>query len=93
MRHGKHWVEVPTRDYTSDELRVVYECLDAQQQFEWIDNYYNDGFNYEPLFESDLFLASSNYLRPSRPPQEQNPKRFHMRLSVLQSALIQEMHT
>ena len=52
-------VEVPTRDYTSDELRVVYECLDAQQQFEWIDNYYNDGFNYEPLFESDLFTQTN----------------------------------
>ena len=47
------------RDYTRDELRVVYECLDAQQQFEWIDNYYNDGFNYEPLFESDLFTQTN----------------------------------
>jgi len=47
------------RDYTDIELRAVYECLEEKPEFEWIDNLYNDQYDYEPVYESSLFTQSN----------------------------------
>ena len=47
------------RDYTDIELRAVYECLEEKPEFEWIDQFYNDQYDYEPVFESSLFTQSN----------------------------------
>jgi len=47
------------RDFTGIELDTVFDCLEQKQEFEWIDNFYNSNYDYEPLFESDLFSQSN----------------------------------
>ena len=51
------------RDYTDIELRAVYECLEEKPEFEWIDQFYNDQYDYEPVFESSLFTQSNELSR------------------------------
>ena len=48
-----------SRDFTDIELDSVFGCLENKQEFEWIDNFYNSDYNYEPLFESELFSQSN----------------------------------
>ena len=48
-----------SRDFTDIELDSVFGCLENKQEFEWIDNFYNSDYNYEPIFESELFSQSN----------------------------------
>ena len=47
------------RDYTQDELDDVVECLEERPEFDWISQYDNPNYDFEPLFESDLFSQSN----------------------------------
>ena len=47
------------RDYTQDEFDDVVECLEERPEFDWISQYDNPNYDFEPLFESDLFTQSN----------------------------------
>ena len=47
------------RDYTQDEFDDVVECLEERPEFDWISQYDNPNYDFEPLFESDLFIVKT----------------------------------
>ena len=47
------------REYDNPELNAVHSCLDERTEFDWVTLIYNDDYNYEPLFESDIFSQTS----------------------------------
>tara|TARA_B110001454_G_scaffold127870_1_gene119229 strand:- start:2621 stop:5635 length:3015 start_codon:yes stop_codon:yes gene_type:complete len=48
-----------SREYDKPELQAVQTCLDQRPEFDWITQIYSSNFDYEPLFESDIFTQSS----------------------------------
>ena len=53
------------REYDNPELNAVHSCLDERAEFDWVTLIYNDEYDYEPLFESDLFTQSSGDFQQS----------------------------
>ena len=59
-------IAVMNREYGAIELEDVWGCMDSKPEFEWVAAFHEGSdYDYEPLFESDIFTQTSGDFQQS----------------------------